>query len=800
MVLLGLPFLVLLFLQLAHGQPPPAGADFYSLGLTALEQGDWAAAQQRFADAIDADEDNDAYYQARAVARILGEKPDQAIKDLDRALRIGGDDWESKLWLSAAYFMSNQPAEGARNLQHGPAEAREYAELVNTMARTYKDSRYRGGYFDKELNRRVEARGPHKKDFAKAASAYVRRRRTGREAAASTLVTAKSHLEARRFAEARRDAELLLQAKPGDLELLRLHADACLESGDLRTARREYTLLLIADTNDGEAYAQRARAVAGMGDFERASKNLELAARAGSGGEARAAELIRAGLLRQQSPAAEPAETLLEQLLEQARTSGSQAGLISHAERLVRAMNARRLRADETYQDRLRELLAATRTIPTSADSLAALGGFLYREATGIRGEAVEPRCAFTTYRASSPESIAAEVTRAEHSLDTALGIDPHHVQALTYRAGCLINAAAAATRGTAQGFYLEGVIALKRRDPQAARAAFEQSAQLDPQKIETHDQLASVYSALNMTHEAYEQQSAANNLVHTTAGPMLRLAWIETSRTARKNAREAVQRAAELDPADPRCAAYRGVISLDAEKYDEAAAYFRAALALLQARAWEHGSALFAEAPHPPLAGAPDRAPPGAPAQAGAIENDALGLGCSLQMRFAHAHEQAGRAEAALDCYRAIAALEARITDEQLRRPNAAALLPDPSGDQSRLPSAPPPIQMLADAHAALGNAALASKQLDEAEQHFDAVRNYAANWPATLPGRECLFAAASWARLGHVKVLAARGEYDQAFRLLTHEGWPGNMPKSFVEEARRLQDELAQRRQDGR
>jgi tetratricopeptide (TPR) repeat protein len=570
--------------------------------------------------------------------------------------------------------------------------------------------------------------------------------------------------------------------------------------------------------------------------------------------------------LAKPTPPREDVARLQAALKEQALGNADWAALIQSATDLVKTTNCYRVRADETYQNRLRDLSAATKTTPTTADSLADLGEFLYHEATHVRGESVEPRAEYESYRPSTKDSIAAEMARAEQSFDAALALNAEHVKALTYKAGCLmwrlkwgdaetvlkkalghapdspqllelfsqlldhaagvkaakaadlrsvdtwsdmsyiywrspsqseldqadeyerqaeelwklgaqyLDAAAKAATGTARGFYYEGVIARRNRDIQTARTAFEKAVENAPDMIEARDQLAAIYSASGMVDKAHEQQSAANNVVQTTAGPMLRLAWLETARTARKAAREAANQAAALDPADPRCPAYLGVTQHDAEKYAEAIAYFRMALALLETRARFHGQTME-------------------PAGTGPIHDSDLGLALGICSRLADSYSAAGQDENSLETYRRIAALAPRISAAQLHGELVLGMLPDPAADQTNLPEARPAGFHLAWAHVKLGDAARSANRLEEANAAYQAVQKMVGEWPMTAEGRHHLNAPASYARVGQVRVLAAQGRTDEAFRLLTREGFP-QVSDTFRKDVRQLQEELARRR----
>jgi tetratricopeptide (TPR) repeat protein len=128
------------------------------------------------------------------------------------------------------------------------------------------------------------------------------------------------------------------------------------------------------------------------------------------------AELARAEV----HGAPEPRLTELEQ---SARSGAAMDRLVELAVALHRAAGAPRLRYDEGYQERLRELEAAVRARPGRPDRLLDLARYLTDEADG-RGEAVEPW-----------HARGAELARAEGAVDEALRLERDHVGALMQKA-----------------------------------------------------------------------------------------------------------------------------------------------------------------------------------------------------------------------------------------------------------------------------------------------------------------------------------------------------------------------------
>lgn len=847
----ALAALVTAVLSITALAQPGVGARDYSRGLDALAAAKWADAISALDAAINADPDSGELHLARGVARTLAEDFPGAKTDLERARKLRNDDWECKLWLAAAHFMSNDARTASSLLSWGPPEARPYADLVHRTARAYMESRYTGGYFDMEQRKRIATTAPVRTGFSATAKAFVARHRAGGAATTATLEDAKRAMEERRFADAMTLATLLRKDKPEDRAIRTLYARAALESGDALAARSEATALLTEDPFDAEMYIVRARAAHAMGDQARASRDVETARSLGAAGS------IPEILTKPLSPPIPSARDLeiARMMLANHAVQGTLATIDVReaAERLVRGFENHRRRAGEEYQDGLRDRLLAVRDRP-SADTHAELGAFLYNGAAMRRGEMVEPRTEYLWYRPTTKEDRAEEFARAEAAIDSALKLNPDHPRALAFKAGCLmrrlrgdeaeaavkkalalgpqspellvmladildhaasvkagratslrsvetwtdathiywrrpsqneldradefdaqaerlwklaeqnLRAAAAKASGTALGAYYEGVIARRTGDASAARAAFEKAVQLDGNLVAARDQLTAIYASAGMREQAARQQAAAANTVHTTAGPLLRFAWDEIVRTARSAARKAVEDAWALDSADPRCAAYLGIIAADSDKPQEAAGWFRVSLALLEARSRQRGQTL-------------------APDGKGSIHDEDLGLALAICERAA----RIGAPEGAL-----AAALRARITDEVLYTPLPGSMLPDPTLDSTKVPELRTAAYFIASANVGIGQEALKKGDLDAADRAFAEAKRIENLWPITQLGREQMYVPGAAARVGQIRVELARGRPAEARAIMNREGWPGDLPQALKDEIAELKKQL--------
>ncbi|MCY2925743.1 MAG: hypothetical protein NT031_09935, partial [Planctomycetota bacterium] len=260
------------------------------------------------------------------------------------------------------------------------------------------------------------------RQFPRAAAMFVSRRQAGAtpQLAGDLLERAKANIQNKRFAAAVKDLDSLLTASPEDGNLLLLHADCLAALGDYSGSRWEYTRVLTDQPALADVYPRRAQAAAHL---------------AGAKG-------------------ADPAAALAQ--LEQAVRAGqAQPRLAELALAVHQAVNARRLRYDEIYQDRLRALTEALRADGKNPDRLADLAEFLFAE-SNPPFEQGEPRSWPVYYRyvpqgvakfgrageilpAPPTSRTAREVARAWALADEALKTNPQHVRSMGIK-GTILN------------------------------------------------------------------------------------------------------------------------------------------------------------------------------------------------------------------------------------------------------------------------------------------------------------------------------------------------------------------------
>jgi Tfp pilus assembly protein PilF len=354
----------------AEGADPAGQAD-YLAGLDALQNKQWQTAQAAFAKALEADDDNATYHLARGIAEAVAGDVNAARADFNRSQRLSNSDAITSQWSNL--MIANQRPQ------------------LEAAAQQFVDS---------EMSSHPE--------FARAAIA-----RGGNAAP--------------------HDLNLLLQNNPWDMDALLAHARLVRTQGNLLEARAELTRVLTAKTNFGNGYAERAPIEAALGNLQRARADLNLARQYGA--ETQAIASAETELARfKDDPAANSPQQLWAAIEQSAQAGATWDQLVPQASALEKSMNARRLRWDELYQDKLRALEDAVRDKPKDISALLALGEFLYRE-SDVLAEPVAPKGWLRYYRFAGAGAPDREIAYADRVFDEVLQIDPRNVDALTWKA-----------------------------------------------------------------------------------------------------------------------------------------------------------------------------------------------------------------------------------------------------------------------------------------------------------------------------------------------------------------------------
>jgi predicted Zn-dependent protease len=278
----------------------------------------------------------------------------------------------------------------------------------------------------------------------------------------------------------------------------------------------------------------------------------------------------------------------------------------------------------------------------------------------------------------------------------------------LRRRARTAMERAVQVSKSTVAGYLIEADLRLWDGDLPGAQTALQQAVKLDPKSLEAQDELVDFYASTGQRDLAEEQQAIERQLVNTTAAPLLRLAWARAAKTAWSGAAGYLTRARQLDPEDARVPAYLAVTLDQQGKTAEAAAAFREAIALEEARL---------------RLDEPDNRQ-GAPLTRDPID---FGLIMRARMRIAAPLERANQLAGAVDLYLANAALRARVSRSDYSRQMFSAMLPDDEPQHGVVVPAPVnAATLLAQSSLAAGKALRALGRKDEAQQQLLAAASF--------------------------------------------------------------------------
>ncbi len=412
-------------------------------------------------------------------------------------------------------------------------------------------------------------------------------------------------------------------------------------------------------------------------------------------------------------------------------------------------------------------------------------------EASGLRQE----RCSTSTRTETRSDGIYEIRTTtcsppSQADLQRAAQLDTAATD-LRRRAVTAMDAAIKVTKGTVEGYLLEADRQLWSGQIDQAQASLLQAITLDPRSLEAQEALADFYAKTGQQDKAEEQQAIARRLIHTTAAPLLRLAWGRIGKTAWQGAQGVLAQARPLDPEDARVPAYLGIALNGAGRSEDAVAALRTAVALEEAR-------LRLDEP-PARAGAP-------------LGRDPIEFGLPMTARHLMAAllERAGTAADAVGVYRDNLEYEARIAPGRRLDFMYSAMLPDPRADPVTPPQPLVAAALVAQSHAGAARLLAALGRNDEAARAYAAVMTYAPLLGAETTGkprigtateaprdtREHGGTAVPEAAMWLAKQTLARGNADEADRWIREA--TGTWPPGYNAELQQLMDAI--RRQLGK
>jgi Flp pilus assembly protein TadD len=855
----------------------------YVQGLDALNEGRWSEAATAFSRALEVSGDDPDIVLARGVASTLAEDFPRAQKDFERASRLGLKSREPQLWIWATEAMSgiilipdHALGGGPRTLrsqrpavvsipghvaQGGEDYSSEYGTfIVYQLAMEYQSHRLPAD-FGGSGNPNGTKSPQMRQAMLKAGQLFAERNYRRPELASLNTSRAKQRTGLQGADGSLAHVERALAGNPGDPDAQYQAGKAWLDAGHSASARRAFTIALTLRTDFPDAYLGRATAAARLGDEKRMAADLVVFKQGGWFATRSVRSAIEDELSRYKVKGS--AEKLLTELQDASRSEKSLEKLIALSTKVHRVMGEQRLRYDELYQDRLRDLENAVRDNPKSPDKLVDLAAYIVEEAEN-RGEKVEPRRELQLYRFQ--ESRERELKRSIELADRALTFDVGHVRALMQKAVALtglkqynqadtltdqalklagnnpdalrlyakframranqmsaeaaglrqercsssshdetrsdgvyrvttttcyppsqadlqraaqldaqagelrrrakaaLETAAKVTKGTVDGFLILADLALWEGKTAEAQSALEKAVKLDPKSLEAQNRLVQFYAQSGLQEKAEEQQLIAVNLIHTTAAPLLRLAWSRMEKTAWQGAMGYLNRASLIDPEDARIPAYLGVVLEGNEKIKDATAAYQMVLALEEAR-------LQLDEPSNPK----DKP----------LNRDALEFGLAIQSRFhlATLAERSGKQSEALGHYQAVLGYEQRMQRGFESRQMFTAMWPDQKPDKGAVMIAPKnAATLVANAHLLTGKLLSTMGKHNEAIEHFKIAAQYGPQKMAGIPQignakgdtnfSGIAGAPAAEAQLYLAKELVAKGDVQGAQKALYEAG----------------------------
>lgn len=333
------------------------------------------------------------------------------------------------------------------------------------------------------------------------------------------------------------------------------------------------------------------------------------------------------------------------------------------------------------------------------------------------------------------------------------------------------------ASRGTPRESYYVALEARLRGDDATARATMERGVQAHPNDPVLCRNYAETLRRLGQETDYIEAYDRYIALLETSAEVWLKVVWEKIQRNAWKAAEAALDRAAQKDPADPRVAAYRGVFAETQNRWPEAVAWYRVALALDEARARLNGTTFGEKPPSGPEFRFPDD----------------FGLTWAVRLKAGRALFFSDPAKAA-SYYLLNIANEARLNEWQFSDSATTAMLPDPRQDPKGVPDPPMTATVLMESRRLAGQCLVRSGKPAEGLQQLGAAETYKSRLPGggtayldigvgapymPYPGSS----AELWSKLTSARALldqgktgAAKGQLEAVRRALTEHPSPSD------------------------
>ena len=395
----------------------------YLDALDQLQAGQWAAAETSAGRAISPDDAIASHYLIRGVAAMLAGDTQQAAADLQLANTLDPKDIQGRRWLEALLRSTGQTRELSHirgGIYHEPSDAHGSGHHSQTLAEAAEALRSNNADARAAIERFAIALAADQKARPEVFDLLYRRMAEGYAAG--------------NYAATLRDLSPLMAARPIDTDLLFKHAACLRNTGRYADARAELTRVLTDRPEFAAAYSERAITQAHLGNLVRAKSDFALSGQFDpKDAKEMAAEFNKAIALLPVDPATLAPADQFAALRAAAERGQSVTQLVPLATSLVQCMNAHRLRWDEGYQDRIRELDLPIQANKKDTAAILAFGLFVYREAN-IFGEHAGPGAPVTGYRYEGNNQPERELSLAERNFNEVLLLDPKNAEAMVWK------------------------------------------------------------------------------------------------------------------------------------------------------------------------------------------------------------------------------------------------------------------------------------------------------------------------------------------------------------------------------
>lgn len=402
---------------------------------------------------------------------------------------------------------------------------------------------------------------------------------------------------------------------------------------------------------------------------------------------------------------------------------------------------------------------------------------------------------AISWQKAREAADLRAQDGRVEYSGDwmTTYSLTPegwrqvHEKEALAEQFAKLaedtLEAAAKALKGTPRGHYYQGKVHLRRGENDKAKAEFQKAVEKDREFAEAWDLLGSTLARLGDTKGAFDCRVTAWNIFETSAGLILSATRDLVVQTRFQTARGQLDAAFSIDPADARIYAYRGMTYEGDENPAEAFRWFRAALAMEEARAHMQGTS-YGESGK------------------GARTPGDFGLSWAARSRMAAASRALGRpVQERIDLARAGVACESRVAPADWTASVHSFMVPRYDADPAMLPQVPESIELLALSRVALGDALREAGDMKAADAEYAAALQLDARFREFVVNRADNYGlrdALHLALVGRGHALLGMDDYEGALQAASRLPKPRNPPAPIDGPANELRAALAKYKQE--